>query len=360
LSEDEAFMLLATDNAQGELSPLEIGMHALHFVEDGQGKKGEGITAYAKEIGRTRQFISQCRQAAEVASQLAKWDLRLLSKTQQLFSLHSLPKPTWQEAVQAMLNGDWSAAKTKQRVKDAKEGETDKQKLALLTGKATKKQLDRIQEVYEATLESIETERLKEEWSAWFKESDPVNIRELQEKRIEIEDKDAESRQVDIEAPPSLVLADPPWRYDQATENRKIENQYPSADVPEIISHCPQTAPDCVLLMWATAPKLTEAFEVIEGWGFSYKTSAVWDKEKLGMGYWFRGQHELLLVGVKGNAKPPEPEHRVSSVFREARGEHSKKPSCVYEWIEEAFPGSKLEMYCRSPRAGWQVFGNES
>ena len=112
--------------------------------------------------------------------------------------------------------------------------------------------------------------------------------------------------------------------------------------------------------MWACAPKLDLALEVMAGWGFSFKTSAVWDKEKLGMGYWFRGQHELLLVGTKGDVSPPPPEARRSSVFREARGEHSRKPVCVYEWIEEAFPGAKLEMYCREPRAGWQTWGNEA
>ena len=96
------------------------------------------------------------------------------------------------------------------------------------------------------------------------------------------------------------------------------------------------------------------------GWGFAYKTSAVWDKEKIGMGYWFRGQHELLLVGVKGEASPPIPGNRVSSVFKEARTKHSKKPGCVYEWIEKAFPGEKLEMYCREQRPGWQMWGNEA
>ncbi|MGH9932138.1 MAG: MT-A70 family methyltransferase, partial [Pyrinomonadaceae bacterium] len=92
-----------------------------------------------------------------------------------------------------------------------------------------------------------------------------------------------------------------------------------------------------------------------------YKTHAVWDKQKIGMGYWFRGQHELLLVGTRGKASPPEDAARVSSIFCEARGRHSAKPACVYEWIERAFPmHSKLEMYSRQSRDGWQAFGNEA
>ena len=33
-------------------------------------------------------------------------------------------------------------------------------------------------------------------------------------------------------------------------------------------------AKDCVLFMWAVSPLLPEAFEVIEAWGFKYKTVA--------------------------------------------------------------------------------------
>ena len=160
---------------------------------------------------------------------------------------------------------------------------------------------------------------------------------------------------------PELVMADPPWSYDhQKAGNREIENHYTTAQTGEIESHAPQTADDCILLLWATAPKLLEALSVVDAWGFSYKTCAVWDKKKVGMGYWFRGQHELLLVGVKGSASPtPEPARR-SSVFEEPRGRHSVKPICVYEWVENAWPDLvKLEMYCRSPRSGWMVWGNE-
>jgi len=161
--------------------------------------------------------------------------------------------------------------------------------------------------------------------------------------------------------PYDIIMADPPWQYDhQEAENRAIENQYPTADLSTICSHGAVSKKDAILFLWATAPKLTEALTVMQTWGFTYKTCAVWDKEIIGMGYWFRGQHELLLVGVKGNpGATPEPA-RCSSVFREKRGKHSRKPESVFQWIEQAFPGkSKLEMYCREPRAGWDAWGNE-
>lgn len=163
------------------------------------------------------------------------------------------------------------------------------------------------------------------------------------------------------------MLADPPWMYDFAeTTNREVENHYPTATPEEIGEHLsawgPELADDCVLFLWATAPKLREAFIVMDAWGFEYKTHAAWDKERMGMGYWFRGQHELLFVGTRGTFSPPVAEARVSSVFRERRNnKHSKKPVCVYEAIERMFPNAtKYEMYQREPRDGWLGGGNES
>lgn len=187
-------------------------------------------------------------------------------------------------------------------------------------------------------------------------------VREVKKKAYAERTEAAKAKPLQVPVGPfDLILADPPWRYDDATPNREIENHYDTATVDEIIKHRPSSAADtCVLLMWATAPKLLEALKVMEGWGFTYRTHAIWDKQKIGMGYWFRGQHELLLVGVKGKAKTPVEQARRSSIFSEPRGKHSAKPVCVYEWIEAAFPESqKLEMYCRSPREGWAAWGNE-
>lgn len=211
------------------------------------------------------------------------------------------------------------------------------------------------------TLDDIETEydnliikEAKKLNAEKAKQKSESKIKEYQEKVLVVKENK-------IITPPNLILADPPWRYDfSETTGRKIENHYNTENTDNMESHIPETKPDCILLMWATAPKLKEAFELMSLWGFEYKTCAVWDKEKIGMGYWFRGQHELLMVGTKGNVSPPLQPFRVSSVFKEARTQHSKKPECVYKWIEEAFGDKeKLEMYCRTPRPGWQHWGDE-
>lgn len=161
-----------------------------------------------------------------------------------------------------------------------------------------------------------------------------------------------------------VIYADPPWRYEHIeTESRAIENQYPTMSLDEIcdmpISNIAHD--DCILFMWATSPKLEEAFRVLNAWGFTYRTCAVWDKEMIGMGYYFRQQHELLLVAVKGELPTPAPADRPSSVLREKRGVHSAKPEAMREYIESMYPRlDKIELFCRDAKEGWSVWGNQS
>ena len=158
-----------------------------------------------------------------------------------------------------------------------------------------------------------------------------------------------------------IIYADPPWKYDfSETTSREIEQKYPTLTVEQLASMEIPSAENAVLFLWATAPKLLEALEVMAAWGFRYRTSACWDKIIIGMGYWFRGQHELLLVGTRGNVSPPEEGARVSSVIRQRRGKHSEKPKIVYEIIEKIFPNQKrIELFARNKREGWQAWGNE-
>ncbi len=157
-----------------------------------------------------------------------------------------------------------------------------------------------------------------------------------------------------------LIYCDPPWRYDaQEAPNRSIENQYPTMPVDDICALKPPAAKNCALFLWATAPKLKEALAVIEAWGFTYKTHAIWDKQKIGLGYWFRGQHELLLVATRGKASPPEAAKRISSLFSYKRGKHSAKPKQVYAMIEAMLPKAKrIELFARDKRKGWDRWGH--
>ena len=158
-----------------------------------------------------------------------------------------------------------------------------------------------------------------------------------------------------------IIYADPPWRYSfSSTKNRKIENHYDTMTLNDIKTLSVPSADNAILYLWATAPKLLEAIDVIKAWGFTYKTHCIWDKGLIGMGYWWRGQHELLLVATKGSISPPEQKDRESSVYFEKRGKHSKKPEHFREFINKAFPEySKIELFARQKTDGWDVWGNE-
>jgi len=160
----------------------------------------------------------------------------------------------------------------------------------------------------------------------------------------------------------NVVYVDPPYKYDFSnTDNRKIENHYPTMDIDKICTLKLPIDKDAVLFLWSPSPKLLEALKILEAWGFEYKTNAIWNKEIIGMGYWFRSQHEILLVGTKGNFSPPDTELRITSVYSEKRTEHSKKPEYYYNLIEKLFPNGKyLEIFARQKyNEKWSIYSNE-
>lgn len=160
-----------------------------------------------------------------------------------------------------------------------------------------------------------------------------------------------------------VLLADPPWKYDFASsENREIENQYPTMTVDAIcdLPVAKLAEPDAVLFLWATSPKLPEALRVMGAWGFAYKTCMIWVKDKIGMGYYARQRHELLLIGTKGSPEVPPPERRPDSVIEAPRGRHSEKPERASEVIESMYPDTtRVELFARKSRENWSSWGNE-
>jgi len=165
----------------------------------------------------------------------------------------------------------------------------------------------------------------------------------------------------DSEKKYQVIYVDPPWRYNFAkVKNDSIEHHYATMSIVDIVKMHVPSDDNAVLFLWATAPKLREALEVMDAWGFTYITNAIWDKKSIGIGYWFRGQHELLLVGVKGNFSPPPKYKRIGSVYVYKRSIHSKKPNGFRTLINEWYPdANKLEMFARECFDGWDAYGNQ-
>lgn len=169
------------------------------------------------------------------------------------------------------------------------------------------------------------------------------------------------------------ILADPPWSYRSGDVKGAAAGQYPTMD-DQAIAALPVgdlAARDAVLFLWATWPKLPEALAVIRAWGFTYLTGLPWIKiaglprldlfgevdirPQYGVGYWFRGCSEALLIARRGDVSPPT-NGWVGLLSRNLR--HSRKPDDVYA-IAESLPGPYLELFCRRKRAGWASWGNE-
>jgi N6-adenosine-specific RNA methylase IME4 len=162
--------------------------------------------------------------------------------------------------------------------------------------------------------------------------------------------------------PFELLYADPPWQLGNPDGLNAPENHYPTLPLQEINQLQPPAAENAVLFLWAVNCLLREALEVIDAWGFGYKTNLVWVKPSLGLGNWTRNRHELLLFATRGQLPIPDPDQRSDSVIEAARRRHSQKPDQAYQLIERAYPQlTKLELFARGqPRPGWAAWGNET
>ena len=164
-----------------------------------------------------------------------------------------------------------------------------------------------------------------------------------------------------------VIYADPPWHFEVYNEESGIEraggNHYPTMPLDEIRAlPVSELATDvAALFLWTTAPHLEEALQVIAAWGFTYKTNIAWVKDKIGLGYLVRNQHELLLVATRGDIPTPPPSQRPPSVINAPRREHSRKPDEAYALVERMYPElPKIELFARATRKGWTVWGNQA
>lgn len=172
------------------------------------------------------------------------------------------------------------------------------------------------------------------------------------------------------EAKFGVILTDDEWDYETWSENgmdRSAANHYPTSSLDNLKKRdvLSLAADDAALWLWTTAPHLAQGIELMAHRGFEYKSCVIWDKEypgeAHGMGRWFWVNHEILLLGTRGNVPAPAPGTQWPSVIRAPIGEHSAKPDKFYELIESYFPTlPKVELNARRARPGWVRWGYEA
>jgi len=162
----------------------------------------------------------------------------------------------------------------------------------------------------------------------------------------------------------NVIYADPPWKYTFGFDIHGAADRHYKTLSPQEIADLPVQSlfeDNAVLFMWATSPKLEDAFTVINGWGFEYKTSFIWDKVKHNMGHYNSVRHEFLLICTKGSF-PKQSDTLIDSVVSiERSDEHSEKPEEFRKIIEDMYPLSKkIELFSRKKDIpGWKTWGNE-
>lgn len=166
--------------------------------------------------------------------------------------------------------------------------------------------------------------------------------------------------------PFDIVLADPAWRFASNSVAKPGKNamaHYDCMTVPQICAMPVQdiVAKDALLLMWVTVPFARKAFDVVDAWGFTYKSQIVWPKSRIATGYWARNRHEMLYICRHGAFPCLKPALFPDSVIPGAQREHSRKPDWIHEVIDARFPRARrIELFSRQQRPGWTVWGNET
>lgn len=172
----------------------------------------------------------------------------------------------------------------------------------------------------------------------------------------------------------ATILADPPWRFQNATgkiapEHRRL-SRYPTMTLDEICAlPVPEISADTAhLYLWVPNALLPDGLRVMEAWGFNYKSNLIWHKirkdggsDGRGVGFYFRNVTEIILFGVRGkNARTLDPGRSQVNMIQTRKREHSRKPDEQYSLIESCSPGPYLEMFARGAREKWVVWGNQA
>ena len=207
--------------------------------------------------------------------------------------------------------------------------------------------------------EEVEQARVAAKMKEQAREAKQAKI----EERRQLLEKQAEDvRTGNMKAPEGLfdvIAIDPPWNYGREydPETSRVANPYPEMSQAELLEIELPAKDDAVLFLWTTHQFIFDAKELIDKWGFTYKATMVWNKEKIGMGAWLRMQCEFCLVGVKG--KPFFENTTYRDIISEPRREHSRKPDAFFKMVTDITAGRRLEYFSREKREEWEVFGND-
>lgn len=372
MEDDEAFMQLVLCNNQGELTPLEYGVHALRAIKPAQGKAGGGVSAYAAEIGYGEDSVRQWRKAAEVYGALPeKFREVFEAKHQHLYEFSKAPRELWEVLADRAHRGEWTGADSAHYVRSVRDFDVPAEWAWWLNPTVVAKRYLDTKEFSPQTVKRLidaatqvhgwidsnarDVNNARESFHVWLgelTESDwqPRIIAGYLQRLIAAQfvvegwhqgDWRAHLDKLD-DGTVTLLLTDPPYgmgyQSDYRLDRRKdLKHETIAADSsPEAASDellealqafWPKLADDAHVLVfcgWGTEPTMRE---IVEKAGYTLRGSLVWDKQATGMGdptTTFAPAHERILHAVKGS---PPLYHRAADLLSHRRCDSTRHPT---------------------------------
>lgn len=304
MDDEQAYMALAKDNAQGEMSLVELAIHAAG-VKTAKGKEGEGVKAWAEAVNRTEQSAHQHRAVGKyLESQRTKIDL---SKLREKFT-HVLA------AVEAFSGEQRDAI-----VERIASGQ-------LKTVADVKREAKRCQVV--AKLEDVSAREAKE-----------------------------------LAGQYDVIVIDPPWpmeKIERDVRPNQSEFDYPTMDEPELAGMKMPAADDCHMWLWTTHRFLPMALRLLDAWKFKYVCTFVWHKpggfQPIGL-----PQYNCEFAVYARRGTPQFIDTKALPVcFDAPRGKHSEKPEAFYDVVRRVTAGRRIDIFNRRQIDGFDVWGKEA
>jgi DNA modification methylase len=400
MDDDEAFMQLVLANNQGELTPLEIGMHALKAVplgEGGRGKRG-GLSEYAARVGRAVSGLSMLRSAASTLQTLQSIEGFSLSgvsdKAQHLYEISKAPRECWPSLVSELVTKGWTVSDAADSVKRLAEFDIPEKWSSwlplgrviehhLATREFSPRTVSRLVTAADQTVEWITANARDPEvqharFNEWLIAESGPDGRSWQPRAVAEYLQKLIASQFVVEGwhhgdwrehidtlddgSVALLLTDPPYgqgfqsdyRLDRRVERKhdKIASDGSAEDAEtEVLAALEAFAPKLannahvlVFCSWAGEPGMRQ---VLAKAGYTLRGSLIWDKQATGMGdveTTFAPAHERILHAVKGS---PPLYRRAADLLRHRRCDSSRHPTekptaLLQELIEAATAEGQL------------------
>jgi N6-adenosine-specific RNA methylase IME4 len=304
LDDDKAYMALASDNSQGEMSLVELAIHAAG-VKPARGKEGDGVKAWAEAMGRDEDYTHQIRKVGKfLAHKRTEIDLGMLRDK----FTHVLA------AIEAFDGNDLDVI---------------------------------VWRIAEGDLRTVADVKREARRAAVVDALDSVSARQSKELAGEYD----------------VIVIDPPWpmeKIEREVRPNQVEFDYPTMSESELAAMSMPAAVDCHLWLWTTHRFLPMALRLLDAWGFKYVCTFVWHKpggfQPIGLPQY---NCEFAIYARRGTPQFVDTKS-FPVCFAASRGKHSEKPSDFYDVVRRVTAGRRIDIFNRRQIDGFDRWGKES